>query len=84
MSRHGVGGTAIFAYRSESLRRTLEDSIGDQREAGDLYVVVVLDSEYERAEVPLAVQRFDDNSNLKEAMFTVAIVLNQPWSQRSR
>lgn len=78
-NRRGVGGTAIFAYRSETLRNAFEHVNSSRLESGDLYVVIVLDSTREDAEVPIAAPDFAGQANLEDAMFTMGLVLGQPW-----
>jgi hypothetical protein len=77
--RVGVGGTALFAYRSTELRRALGRALASDDGTGDLYVVIVLDSNHEKADVPVVAQHFGGHSDLASAMFTVALTSGQPW-----
>lgn len=77
--RVGVGGTALFAYRSTELRKALGRALASDDGTGDLYVVIVLDSNHEKADVPVVAQHFGGHSDLASAMFTVALTSGQPW-----
>lgn len=77
--RIGVGGTALFAYRSTELRRALGRALPADDGTGDFYVVIVLDSDHEKADVPIVAQNFGSRSDLASAMFTVALTSGQPW-----
>ena len=75
--RLGVGGTALFAYKSQSLRERFDNPSGD----GNLYVVIVLDSENYESNVPIVAPSFAGQNDLGNAQFSVALIAGQPWTQ---
>lgn len=75
--RLGVGGTALFAYRSESLRETFDN----QSDSGDIYVVIVLDTVNDESDVPIVAPRFAGQNDLGNALFSVALISGRPWGK---
>ena len=75
--RLGVGGTALFSYRSETLRR----SLAPLPDAGQFFVVIVLDSESAHDDLPIVAPSFENQPELGIAMFSVALLSGQPWGK---
>lgn len=73
--RLGVGGTALFAYKSESLREMLENRHG----AEEIFVVIVLDAENNRLDAPIVAPGFLGQNDLGSAQFSVALIAGHPW-----
>lgn len=75
--RLGVGGTVLFAYKSQSLRERFDNLSGSE----NIYVVVVLDSANNEPDVPIVAPSFEGQNDLGTAQFTVALISGQPWIQ---
>ncbi len=80
-SRLGVGATAIFAFRSERVRAALGPASHVRTEAGDLYVVVVLDSDEQSVDLPITADAFEGHPHPERAMFTLALIAERPWGR---
>lgn len=74
-----IGGAALFAYRSDMVVKALGSDTTRLDDAGDLYVFIVLESSFEDREVPIIAADSLSGPNLEQALFTIGLVLGQPW-----
>jgi hypothetical protein len=77
------GDSALFAYRSQALRQAQGISELSPVEAGDLYVIIVLDTSLEDQDAPIALAEPVNMSDLEETVFSIGLVLGHPWRDAS-